>query len=242
MQVLPVLDLKGKLVVRGIAGQRHAYQPIRSRIAADSAPATVARAFFKSGFTDAYVADLDAIAGAEPDWKSYEEIADGGLQLLIDAGISNSERIQRFASFCRQSKEQIAVVAACESIDDTGLLHEILEVYGTQGSVFSLDLQNGRTIAKCREWEQASPLELVTDVVEIGFRRAIVLDLAAVGRNAGPVTLDLCRQVRAAYPDIEIISGGGVRNKSDVDLLCEAGCDRVLVASALHDGQIGAAF
>ena len=78
VRVLPVIDLKGKLVVRGIAGQRHTYEPIRSRIATDSSPATIARAFVQIGFTEVYVADLDAIGGEEPDWQSYEEIEAAG--------------------------------------------------------------------------------------------------------------------------------------------------------------------
>ena len=62
--------------------------------------------------------------------------------------------------------------------------------------------------------------------------------LARVGTGIGPGTVGLCRELRAAYPDIELIAGGGVRNWDDVDRLGEAGADGVLVASALHEGTI----
>lgn len=240
MRLLPVIDLKETSVVRGIAGHRDTYQPIRSRIASDPSPAAVARAFVQNGFVDVYVADLGAIGGAEPDWKSYEQIADEGLNLIIDAGIAADVRIRRLADFRRQTKRKIDIVAAGESVVEAKQLREVIEVHGEESAIFSLDLRNAQPITARRDWQAALPFEIVVEIVELGFQRLIVLDLAAVGCDAGPATLDLCRQVRAAFPGIEIISGGGVRNDQDVDLLCDAGCDRVLVASALHDGRIRA--
>ena len=38
----------------------------------------------------------------------------------------------------------------------------------------------------------------------------------------------------------EVISGGGVRNWADIQSLDAAGCDGVLVASALHAGEFRA--
>jgi phosphoribosylformimino-5-aminoimidazole carboxamide ribotide isomerase len=56
--------------------------------------------------------------------------------------------------------------------------------------------------------------------------------------DRGLGTLDLCRRLRAARPSLELISGGGVRSHDDLRLLSSAGCDWVLVASALHDGRL----
>ncbi|MCA9270670.1 MAG: hypothetical protein KDA41_19445, partial [Planctomycetales bacterium] len=91
--ILPVIDLLGGQVVRGVAGRREEYRPIVSRIAAGSAPTQVAAALAQRfGFRDAYVADLDAIAGAEPAWEDYQAIADAGLQLWVDAGAGEVDR------------------------------------------------------------------------------------------------------------------------------------------------------
>ena len=63
----------------------------------------------------------------------------------------------------------------------------------------------------------------------------IVLDLAGVGAEAGVPTIPLCQRLRAVHgPEIEIITGGGVRNADDLRALEAAGVDGVLVASALH--------
>jgi phosphoribosylformimino-5-aminoimidazole carboxamide ribotide isomerase len=74
--------------------------------------------------------------------------------------------------------------------------------------------------------------------MELGVRRMIVLDLARVGVGEGVGTEDLCRQMRAADQNLEIIAGGGVRGRDDLKRLADAGCDAALVASALHDGRI----
>jgi phosphoribosylformimino-5-aminoimidazole carboxamide ribotide isomerase len=67
----------------------------------------------------------------------------------------------------------------------------------------------------------------------------IVLDLAQVGGGSGIATVDLCRDLLARFGDLRVITGGGVRDVSDVMRLLEAGIDAVLVASSLHDGRIG---
>ena len=66
----------------------------------------------------------------------------------------------------------------------------------------------------------------------------VVLDLAAVGVNEGPAVTELCASLREAHPHLELISGGGARGLSDIESLGMAGCDSVLVASALHDGRL----
>ena len=80
--------------------------------------------------------------------------------------------------------------------------------------------------------------KLVEEVYQRGIRRLIVLDLAGVGVSAGVPTIDLCQEIKAAYPDLEIWTGGGVRSIADVQKLDAVGIDGVLVASALHDGKI----
>ena len=238
MPILPVIDLKGQLAVRGIAGRRSEYQPVRSKIAADPSPAAVARALRQRGFSDVYIADLDAIAGHEPDWKSYEQIADTELNLMIDAGVVTCAQMKRLAEFVNQSQRLAAAVIATESIPDRMSLQTALKIFGPQQAVFSLDLKEGRPIVRRSDWLQAGPQEILAEVYAMGYRRVIVLDLTAVGTGGGPATLNLCREIRASFGGVEIISGGGVRNSQDVGLFVSAGCDRVLVASALHDGEL----
>ena len=64
MQIVPVLDLKGGVVVHARRGQRAEYAPLQSPLVDGSEPVAVARALCALCRTSTlYVADLDALAG-----------------------------------------------------------------------------------------------------------------------------------------------------------------------------------
>lgn len=240
--MLPVLDLKDGLVVRGVAGERRRYQPVASCIATDARPATVARALTQRfGFTQAYVADLNAIAGEEPNWEAWQVIADCGLRLIVDAGVGSLERAERIRTWEASRNVLNGIVVALESLKQAESLRELLVAVGAEQGVFSLDLKDGQCLTAIEAWRDLAPLAVATLGVEAGFRRLIVLDLAAVGMGRGPSVIALCRALRSRHHHLQIISGGGIRGWSDIEELCRAGCDRVLVASALHDGRFGEA-
>jgi phosphoribosylformimino-5-aminoimidazole carboxamide ribotide isomerase len=109
---------------------------------------------------------------------------------------------------------------------------------GPEAVVFSLDLKDGRPLTTLSRWAACPPLEVAEAVVAAGFTRLIVLDLASVGIRQGPTVANLCQHLRRRHPEVELISGGGVRRLEDIQTLRAAGCDRVLVASALHDGSL----
>ena len=123
MKILPVIDLLGRQVVRGIAGQRERYLPIQSNLTSGAEPADVACAFAECfRFSEAYVADLDAIAGAEPAWDLYEQIADSGLPLWIDVGISRPEQIDQLANFQAAGQLLSGLIIALESVTSPEVL------------------------------------------------------------------------------------------------------------------------
>ena len=237
--IIPVLDLKGGQVVRAIAGRRSEYRPIQSCLANDSSPEAIARALVAHfGFRNAYVADLDAIAGAEPDWRSLNQIAAAGLHLLVDTGLNDYDQSARSCDRLLSLPSLSGVIVGLESVSDEQCLAQFARHFGAACAVFSLDLREGRPLARCSAWQTCSTLELASLAVQAGYRRLIVLDLAAVGTNSGPALIETCRAIRQVHPQAELISGGGVRHWADVWQLTEAGCDAVLVASALHDGRM----
>ena len=67
----------------------------------------------------------------------------------------------------------------------------------------------------------------------------IVLDLAGVGVDAGVSTVPLCRRLHRSFPQLRLITGGGVRSVDDLRELQGLGIEGVLAASALHNGTIG---
>jgi phosphoribosylformimino-5-aminoimidazole carboxamide ribotide isomerase len=244
VRVIPVVDLMHGAVVRGVGGRRHEYQPIKSILAKDSRPATVAHALVQMGLTDVYVADLDAIAGSEPAWDIYRELADCGLTVSIDAGLAKLDHARAMLEFGRGCAGLGAIIVGLESIDGSEMLSSLCELVGPERLIFSLDLKAGRPLTRAAAWRFSDrllePLDIAATAIDAGVRRMIVLDLADVGMGQGSGTEALCHALRERDPHLELIGGGGVRGLEDLAALTRAGCNAALVASALHDGRLTA--
>ena len=236
MEVLPVIDLLDGVVVRAIAGQRSQYRPLQSQLTDSSQPLEVARALRSTfGFTSLYLADLDAILHRQPNWSSYQALLDDGFQLLIDAGIRDRDLSLRLREIGAQP------IIGLESCPSPVVLAEI--VAANQGQVvFSLDLKQGEPLlaSDSAGWT-TDPTEIVRQAIARGVSQMIVLDLADVGTSNGGQTEALCRWLKAQYPQLFLICGGGVRGMDDLQKFKSIGASRVLVASALHDGRLTAA-
>jgi phosphoribosylformimino-5-aminoimidazole carboxamide ribotide isomerase len=84
------------------------------------------------------------------------------------------------------------------------------------------------------------PERVAARAAEAGVGAVIVLDLARVGTGTG-LNLGLIARVRTAVAGLTLLAGGGVRGLTDLQQLADLGCDAALVATALHDGRLGAA-
>ena len=243
MRVIPVVDLLGGQVVRGIAGRRELYRPIVSNISKTAHPADVARAFVeKFGLDMVYIADLDAIACQSGDAplfvEAYRRIAATGLRLWLDAGIGTPAAAKAIRDHLLPAALDLDFVIGLESLAPQRELTEIAKTLGRERTIFSLDLKHGQPLTQVQRWTAADPVEIVYGVLASGISRVIVLDLSDVGMQAGPGTLTLCRRIRDMSLAVELIAGGGVRGLDDLKALADAGCDGALVASALHDGRL----
>ncbi|MEX0938592.1 MAG: HisA/HisF-related TIM barrel protein [Pirellulales bacterium] len=241
MRILPVLDLKGSHVVRAVAGRRDDYRPWISALCGSSDPVTIALAMTEIyGLAELYVADLDAIGGAPPDFEMYERLLNAGMRLCIDAGLRGAADVREMTDFIEKRASITGIVAALESVDSREVVAELVRAVGPQRAVFSLDLANGQPLTSSSAFANRSAPQIVEELRESGIERWIVLDLAQVGTGGGPAesVLQACRELRAIAPHAEIIAGGGVRQVGDLQSLARAGCDAALVASALHEGAI----
>jgi phosphoribosylformimino-5-aminoimidazole carboxamide ribotide isomerase len=233
--LLPVVDILDGSVVRGIAGQRQSYRPLDSLLVRGAHPGAVARALRNLVAHDwLYLADLNAIEHDAPDWQTLEELAADGCRLLVDAGLRDADRASRLIHAGAE-----VVVAALETLPDPKVLGEVASAVGQQRTIFSLDLRRGELAGSVQEWRGTDPLVVAERAIATGIGGMIVLDVAGVGVENGVSTSQLCRRLRTNHPDLPLITGGGVRNREDVQQLLADGVDSVLVASALHRGHIG---
>lgn len=244
VQVIPVLDILGGRVVHAVAGDRRRYQPLASPlIDGPTTAAGLTRLFVQDwGLEQIYLADLDAIAGETPHWRDYAELLDLGARLWIDAGVRTVNEARVLARFQSPSGRMIErVIVGLESVPTESRLVEMVTEVGIERAVFSLDMDDGRLRTSVSAWRELSPRELVRQVRQAGFRQIILLDLRRVGTATGTGTSELLKDLAAEFDDVTWIAGGGVRGPQDLVTLRRAGCDAVLVASALHRAQLGQA-
>jgi len=211
MRLIGVIDLAGGRAVHARGGHREAYAPVRSallRPEEEGDPIALARAYLRYPVPEIYVADLDAIGGG-PLSPVVGHLASLGAPLWVDAG--------RVTPFERPGLRRVVGLETFQNWEEVA------------GAAFSLDMRGGVPLAG-----EQRPVELARRAVEAGATAVILLDLARVGSMAGLdwVTVEA---VRASTLGVELVVGGGVRDKSDMARLTDLGCDAALVATALHE-------
>ncbi len=239
MQLIPVLDLKNGKIVHAVGGQRARYRPLETVFRIPPTPRAVAELCVrKLGYPRLYVADLGALSGGSIDWAGLQEIAAVGAKLILDVGIANSQQVAELAAWNQTHRCLDGIVIALESTLDASDWSAMVSMAMPSQAVFSLDLRAGKPLTRAESLAEFDPLEIARHAYTAGFRRLIVLDLAAVGTDQGPITLDLCRLLQQQHSWMELITGGAVRHAADLAAVEQAGADAVLVASALYDGRL----
>jgi phosphoribosylformimino-5-aminoimidazole carboxamide ribotide isomerase len=225
VQIIPVLDIKNGVVVRGVMGKRAAYRPIETPLSASPAPLDVARGLFSlARFTALYIADLDAIEGRPANVATVSALAAAfpGVELWLDAGLRTAAEVA-----AHLSSPGVSVVLGSETIDSAETVRGFRD---EAGAILSLDYRGSAFVG---------PPGLET-AADFWPARVIAMTLAKVGSGAGP-DLERLAEVKAKAGPRHVFAAGGVRDAADLEALQAAGIIGALVASALHDGRLNAA-
>jgi len=232
VKVIPVIDILNGVVVHAVRGQRKEYKPLQSILTSVTAPLEVAKAFKNLGFTELYIADLDAIISCTTDFSTHKQIAaQTGLKLLVDAGITSIDRAQNLLD-----SGVLKVVVGTETLQRKGFIKDAVKRFGSQRVILSLDLKGEKVMVKLGFDGCLSPLCLLREFKSMGVEQVIVLDLARVGSGEG-VNVDFLKRVIAEI-GVDVYVGGGVRDVNDLVELQKIGVSGALVATALHNGKI----
>jgi phosphoribosylformimino-5-aminoimidazole carboxamide ribotide isomerase len=239
MRIVPVLDLKGGIVVHARRGRRADYEPLRSPLVDGCEPVPVARALCALSRTrTVYVADLDALAGQPVDVATLAALSTVA-ELWVDAGATTPERA---AALARAGVVRNVVGTESLALDAR---HERPAAAPDQGEgeiqtparVLSIDLRDGRLISPAPELAGREPAAAAPMAAVLGVRELVVIDLARVGSGSGP-PLGAVAELARALPGLDIYAGGGVRDDDDLRALKAAGATGALVATALHEGRV----
>ena len=232
MRIVPVLDLKGGIVVHARRGRRAEYAPLRSPLVDGCEPVDVARALCALCRTrTVYVADLDALAGNPADEATLAALAEVA-EPWVDAGATT---VERAAALARAGAARNVV--GTESLGPGTPDERFLAGDDRPPRVLSVDLRDGKLISPRPELTGRDPAAAAPLARTLGVSEVLVIDLARVGSGAGP-PLDAVAELVAALPGVSIYAGGGVRDDPDLRALEAAGAAGALVATALHEGRI----
>ena len=247
--LVPVLDILEGNVVWAQAGERDNYLPIESKLSDSTHPIDLAIAIQHAiGAETFYLADLDSLVhGQPPNLGVIERLLQEGFSLWVDADWAGMEsghiqKLEARFSVPAAKSTPLRPILSSESLDGFTALEAEFERWKKWNPIFSFDLKNGYPIwngvmPKAQDESERSPHQIneaLKLAQQIGFSTAIVLDVGFVGTGVPRVGKHLDQiEVPAG---LELISGGGVNDDTDVHTFLEAGCNRVLVCTALHRG------
>jgi len=222
MLIVPVIDIKGDLVVHARQGDRGRYEPIVTPLSRSPEPEAVLEGLLTvAPFEAVYVADLDAITARQPMNPVIERLADRHpmLAFWVDAGISSP-----VAAAALLANGRLHPVIGSESQSDWHLVEQLRD---QPRVLLSLDFRGD---------DFAGPDGLL-DKPELWPSRVIAMTLARVGSGSGP---DLRRldQILEKAQGRDVYAAGGVCGPDDAEALAARGAAGALVATAIHQGAI----
>ena len=232
LKVIPVIDILNGVVVHAVRGKRKEYQPLQSILCKSVDPLAVAKTFRTLGFSELYVADLDAIVGGSTNFQHLNIISkQTGLNLMVDAGVTEIGKAKKLLD-SGVSK----LIIGTETLQKKGFVGEAVALFGADRVVVSLDLKGDKVLVKLGFDGCSNSMCLLQDFKQMGVSQVIVLDLARVGSGEG-VNVDFLKKVITEV-GVDVYVGGGMRDINDLVELKNLGACGALVATALHTGKI----
>lgn len=229
MHIIPAIDIiDGKCVrlTQGDYNQKKIY---------NEDPLEVAKAFADAGVTRLHLVDLDgARAKHIVNHKVLERIA-SNTQLHIDfgGGLKKDDDL-RIAFECGARQ----ITGGTVAVKDPDLFLSWLERFGPERIILGADVKNGKIAVS--GWEEESQEELLPFLeryLAAGVRYAICTDVSKDGLLAGSAR-ELYAEIRAEFPDLQLIASGGVTAIDEVEELREIGCFGAIIGKAIYEGRI----
>ncbi|TWU02513.1 HisA/HisF-related TIM barrel protein [Stieleria varia] len=234
-KLVGVIDLKSGQAVHAVAGKRDDYRPIaiaRGEII-DGDFVALASLYGRLGIRQLYLADLDGITSGKPQTDCVErllsEIDWSPTALFWDSGWRSGQALESIVTWTTQFACLIPIIAT-ECVAGIGCLERFVSQISPSRICLSMDFRNGQFVS--RSGNQADWLA-ACQRNSLGW--ILPLDVSTVGTGQSARGVELCRGLKevAKQSSTRIVSGGGVRSDEDVESYLTAGCDKVLVASAL---------
>lgn len=229
IELIPAIDIIDGQCVRLTKGDYR-----QKTVYADN-PVSIARHFEAMGFRRLHVVDLDgAKARHIVNTKTLHEIA-SETQLTIDfgGGVKSDDDLR--AAF---DNGAAMVTVGSVAVTDPNLMATWIATYGADRLVLGADVRGLRlSINGWLEDSDQDLLPFLSHYYALGIRNVLCTDIARDGMLSGP-SVDLYRDIMAAFPDLHLIASGGVSCVNDIRQLEAASIPAVVFGKAIYEGRI----
>lgn len=222
MEVIPVIDLKGGVVVHARMGRRSEYRPLDTPLSPSSRPVDIARGLLSvHPFASFYIADLDAIERRGDNNAALLQLKNAFPDLVfwVDNGVADLGSAGRWLDAGLG-----CLVVGSETQQNGELIRHFRQ---DQRVILSLDFRGDAFMG---------PAALLGDA-DAWPSHVIVMTLARVGSAGGP-DMERLAVIKDKAPGRRVYAAGGVRGADDLAALRQAGISGALVATCLHNGSL----
>jgi len=115
---------------------------------------------------------------------------------------------------------------------------KILKKFGSKKIIVALDLKRNKIY--CRGWQEESKSKLssfLKSLIKLGVKTIICTDIERDGVLKGP-NFSLYKKLVKEFPNFEIITAGGIRNKEDLKKLSKIGVQGAVIGKAIYEKKI----
>ena len=179
-----------------------------------------------------HLVDLDAALGRGSNREAIREIAQTlDCRVEVGGGIRDMDTAKAWLEVVDR------IVISTVAVTQPELVDELLETFGSERVVVSIDARGGLVAVKgWVETSQVVATELAKRIGEQGITTMIYTDVTRDGTMKGidpePVSL-----MRRSFTG-SLIAGGGVASEADLDLYEGLELDGAIVGRALYEGKI----
>jgi phosphoribosylformimino-5-aminoimidazole carboxamide ribotide isomerase len=228
MRIIPAIDIINGQCVRLTKGD-YALKKVYNED-----PLEIAKQFEAAGIKYLHLVDLDgAKAKHVVNIKILEKIIKE-TNLIVDFGGGVKSEKDLVAVFDVGANQ---VTVGSLAAKDPELFLQWLEDFGPEKIILGADANFGKIATD--GWKEESTLEVnhfIEGFVNKGVEYVISTDIQKDGMLQGP-SFGLYEEL-LKIENIKLIASGGIRNKSDLNLLKEMGCEGAIVGKAIYEGWI----
>jgi len=230
MIIFPAIDIKDGVCVRLIKGD------FRQITSYENTPIDQARTYFKNGFNNIHIVDIDGALHGRPvnSILIKEIITKVKAKIQIGGGIRTIDDISRWIEMGIDR-----VVMGTAAVENTKLLETACNKFKNKIAV-SLDVKDGLiALSGWKRQTNISAIDFIKKIQNFGVSRIIYTDINRDGTKQGPNIEDTVELSSKAK--IPLVISGGVSSLEDIKKiksLSNSNIEGVIIGKAIYDGDI----